>query len=86
MADLVEDSRLTKESLHHVGQQAAAELRRLERMNAELVEAVTRLLQNFPTDGDMAEAGWDGLEIEAACQAYDRARAALTSATKEQQK
>jgi hypothetical protein len=42
------------------------------------MEALTNVCKNFPTDGDMAEAGWDSLAIESACTAYDIARAAIT--------
>jgi hypothetical protein len=76
LADLVEDSRLTKESLHHVGQQAAAELRRLERVNAELVELAREYLAWV--DPLIKDIGMQNMER--------KALAALTSATKEQQK
>lgn len=59
------------------------ELRRLDRVNAELVEALMALLRHYPTDDDMQEAGWAASDIEAACNAYDDAKATLTSATKE---
>ena len=49
-----------------------------------LAKALTRLCRVFPTDGDMAEAGWAASEIRAACDAYDAARAALAAATGEQ--
>ena len=44
-----------------------------------LQQAITDLCRHFPTDDDMAAAGWSASEIEAACSAYDRARAALAS-------
>jgi hypothetical protein len=43
----------------------------------QLREALTKVLRAFPTDLDMAEAGWKAKEIEQACTAYDAARAAL---------
>jgi hypothetical protein len=42
------------------------------------VEAMTQVCRNFPTDSDMAEAGWATKEINAACDAYDLARASIT--------
>lgn len=46
----------------------------------ELVAALLRLCKSFPTDTDMLAAGWEPLEIEEACAAYDVARAALSKA------
>jgi hypothetical protein len=43
----------------------------------KLREALTRICTQFPTDTDMAAAGWETHEINAACDAYDAARAAL---------
>jgi hypothetical protein len=43
-----------------------------------LREALTDVCKLFPTDTDMLEAGWASAEIEAACNVYDKARAALT--------
>jgi hypothetical protein len=45
-----------------------------------LKEALTHLMAVFPTDTDMAEAGWTTAEINAACDAHDRAREALKDA------
>lgn len=61
--------------------EAAAELRRLERLNAELVEALRDLRQRFHSA--CIAAGSDAWAADAACAKAD---AALTSATKEQQK
>jgi hypothetical protein len=47
----------------------------------ELLEALTRLLQVFPTDVDMAEAGWNAREIDDACTAHETAVAAVRNAT-----
>ena len=52
--------------------------------SAQLAKALTRLCRIFPTDGDMAEAGWAASEIKAACDAYDAARAALAKVEGEQ--
>jgi Tfp pilus assembly protein PilO len=43
----------------------------------KLREALTKLCSQFPTDTDMALAGWSMSEINAACDAYDAARSAL---------
>jgi hypothetical protein len=63
---------------------AAEEIERLRAASAarsaeiqQLREALTKVLRAFPTDLDMAEAGWKAKEIEQACTAYDAARAAL---------
>jgi hypothetical protein len=47
---------------------------------AALVEALARLCKSFPTDSDMYAAGWDGVEVEEGCLAYESARAALKQA------
>lgn len=47
----------------------------------ELLEALIRVAKVFPTDADMAEAGWTGEEITAACAVYDFARSAIAKAT-----
>lgn len=44
-------------------------------------EALERVLKSFPTDTDMHAAGWETLEVEEACSAYDAARAALKEDT-----
>jgi hypothetical protein len=49
--------------------------------HAALVEALTRLCTQFPTDSDMANAGWESTAINEACSAYDAARAAIARAT-----
>lgn len=54
---------------------AEADARRLR-------EALACLCRNFPTDSDMTEAGWEGLKIESACMAYDKARVAVASQAK----
>jgi hypothetical protein len=43
----------------------------------KLREALTKLCSQFPTDTDMLAAGWETCEVNAACDAYDAARAAL---------
>lgn len=60
--------------------EAAAELRFLERLNAELVEALTLMVR---THDEPAETLLQEVREQ---QWLDKARAALTSATKEQQK
>jgi hypothetical protein len=55
----------------------------LRAVNAKLLGALTNLMRNFPTDHDMKEAGWDGVDIEKACTAHDKARAAIASARKQ---
>jgi hypothetical protein len=60
--------------------EAAAELRRLHALNAELVEALIRLMRSFPTDSDLHEARWDDVEIEEAMNAHEKAHAALAKA------
>ena len=47
----------------------------------ELLEALAELMRNFPTDFDMTEAGWDRSDIDKACSAHDKARAAYAKAT-----
>jgi hypothetical protein len=47
----------------------------------ELLEALIRMCQVFPTDVDMAEAGWSAREIDDACTAHEAARAAIQKAT-----
>ena len=42
-----------------------------------LTKAAQRLCRSFPTDDDMAAAGWGRAEIDEACNAYDALRAAL---------
>lgn len=42
---------------------------------AELVEALARVLRDFPTDADMWQAGWSGEDVARACDAYDHAKA-----------
>lgn len=57
---------------------AADEMERLERVNAELVEAMRQLIEGRPEGWD-ADGWFTADELR-------QARAALTSATKEQQK
>lgn len=47
----------------------------------DLLEALEGLCRNFPPDGDLVEAGWARVDIDAACDAYDKARSALARAT-----
>ena len=61
-----------------------AERDSLRAVSAELMEALTNLMRNFPTDHDMKEAGWDGVDIEKACTAHDKAREAIVSARKQE--
>ena len=49
----------------------------LQEENIQLRHHCKELMKWFPNDTDMEAAGWTGYEIEAACTAYDRARAAL---------
>jgi hypothetical protein len=46
----------------------------------DLLAALKRLCTQFPTDADMAEAGWANDAINEACAAYDAARAAISKA------
>lgn len=41
--------------------------------------ALADLCRHFPTDTDMLAAGWERREIDDACNAYDRARRALSA-------
>lgn len=50
-------------------------------MLAKVLEALRDLLTQFPTDDDLERAGWSNEEIEAACAAHDRGRAAFLLAT-----
>ena len=50
----------------------------------ELLDALTRMLKQFPADSDLYAAGWDGSAINEACDAYDAARAAVRKATGEE--
>jgi len=54
---------------------------RLIAATPDLLEALTNLMRNFPTDFDMKAAGWDGMDIEKACAAHDMARAAIAKVT-----
>lgn len=49
----------------------------LQAENMQLRHHCRELMKCIPTDTDMEAEGWTGDEIEAACTAYDRARAAL---------
>jgi hypothetical protein len=60
-----------KSARHAAAELAAAHEARL----AEVLEALARMCRNFPTDSDMAEAGWTAREISDACDAYDAAQA-----------
>jgi hypothetical protein len=60
---------------------AATEIEALRASRDELVQALTRLCTQFPTDTDMEAAGWESSAISEACNAYDAARAALASST-----
>lgn len=71
---------LEKMPLGDCDTQAAAELRRLYALNAELLEVLIRLMRSFPTDNDLYEAQWEGHEIEEAMSAYEAARAAIVKA------
>lgn len=46
----------------------------------ELREALRAICQHFPTDTDMREAGWCEANVDAACNAYDKARPVLVRA------
>lgn len=50
----------------------------------ELLDALTRMLKQFPADSDLYAAGWDSSAINEACDAYDAARAAVRKATGEE--
>lgn len=50
----------------------------------ELLDALTRMLKQFPADSDLYAAGWDSSAINEACDAYDTARAAIRKATGEE--
>jgi hypothetical protein len=60
-----------RDTRHAAAELAAAHEARL----AEVLEALARMCRNFPTDSDMAEAGWTAREISDACDAYDAAQA-----------
>jgi hypothetical protein len=46
-----------------------------KKKEAELLNALASLIRSFPTDDDLKMAGWSDEMIEAACDAYDHARA-----------
>lgn len=54
-----------------VGHELAEEVIRLR-------EALAKVAQHLPTDTDLADAGYDNHFIDAACSAYEAARALLT--------
>ena len=59
LADLVEDTYLSKESREFVGKKAAAELRRLDEVNAMLLEALKgckRTLSDLPSTNKLGTA------------------------------
>lgn len=63
---------------HRAARRQAAELAIAHDAEVERFrDALTGVVRNFPTDGDMHEAGWTLQEIEAACAAHDVAVAAL---------
>lgn len=47
----------------------------------DLLDALEGLCRNFPPDVDLVEAGWARVDIDAACDAYDKARSVLAKAT-----
>ena len=50
------------------------------RARLEQVEwALLGIVREFPTDTDMEAAGWECADIDRACNAYDKARAALAA-------
>lgn len=55
--------------------QAATELESLRKRCEAVEAALLRLCKSMPTDADMEAAGWEGPEIEEACNAYDAAQA-----------
>jgi hypothetical protein len=74
------DARLSFKLGHKQARHAAAELAAEHEAGvAQLVEALEKLKKYFPTDDDMHLAGWDQVDIDEACNAYDAARAALLS-------
>ncbi|MBQ0917500.1 hypothetical protein KBW71_03525 [Hydrogenophaga aromaticivorans] len=81
-AEELADKLLTMQQsgLWYTSQDAAAELRRLSAINAELIAKTTLVLRSFPTDSDMLELGWTQAEVDEACNAYDDARAAIAKA------
>lgn len=42
-------------------------------------DALELLMKHYPTDSDMVEAGWSRSTVSAACDAYDKGRAALAA-------
>lgn len=44
----------------------------------EARDALALLMQVFPTDGDMVQAGWNAREVDDACNAHDSVQATLS--------
>lgn len=62
----------------------AAKLRGQHSNCEALRGALLLLMQHFPTDSDMSEAGWSREQIDAACRAHEVASATLAAIAKEQ--
>lgn len=74
------DTALTTRAHVDAGNSMADELRRLSAANAKLIAATTRVLRSFPTDMDMHYLGWDQVDVDEACNAYDAAHAEIEKA------
>lgn len=68
---------------HSISESEAEANARLIAAAPELLDALTRMLKQFPADSDLYAAGWDSSAINEACDAYDAARAAVRKATGE---
>jgi hypothetical protein len=67
---------------HRDARHAAAEIAvKGDALVEELVAALAAMCKSMPTDGEMRDGlGWEPLEVDAACNAYDAASAALAKA------
>jgi hypothetical protein len=59
---------------------AATPLELMTIQRDELLDALKTMMRNFPTDFDLAEAGWDAVSIETAMKAHDIASTAIAKA------
>lgn len=48
----------------------------------QMAAALLAMVQHFPTDTDMVDAGWGPVDVERACVAHDSGKAALAAHAK----
>jgi hypothetical protein len=65
-----------------IAAEADAAIEELDALIEKLAGALLAMVQHFPTDGDLIEAGWTSVEVELACTAHDTGKAALAAHAK----